>query len=86
MYVYMYSACFTPSLQAFCDKFQLDLSNTSHDLKMNQFCVTKKWLRPYDFLKWPVLASRGVKGLYEVGGVAEEHGVAGGPTHHAQHR
>ena len=32
------------------------------------------------------MAPRGVKGLYEVGGVAKEHGVAGGPAHHAQHR
>lgn len=39
-----------------------------------------------DFEGKPVLAPRGVKGLYEVGGVAEEHGVAGGPAHHAQHR
>ena len=40
----------------------------------------------FDFEKEPVLAARGVKGLYEVGGVPEEHGVAGGSAHHAQHR
>ena len=33
----------------------------------------------------PVLPPGGVKALYEVGGVAEEHGVAGGAAHHAQH-
>ena len=40
----------------------------------------------FDFEKEPVLTARGVKGLYEVGGVPEEHGVAGGSAHHAQHR
>ena len=34
----------------------------------------------------PVLPPRRVEGLYEVGGVSEEHGVAGGAAHHAQHR
>ena len=33
----------------------------------------------------PVLSPRGVQALYEVGGVAQEHGVAGGATDHAQH-
>ena len=32
-----------------------------------------------------VLSSGGVKALDEVGGVAEEHGVAGGATDHTQH-
>ena len=33
----------------------------------------------------PVLPAGGVEALYEVGGVAEEHGVAGGPADHAEH-
>ena len=33
----------------------------------------------------PVLSPGGVEALYEVGGVAQEHGVAGGATDHAQH-
>ena len=32
-----------------------------------------------------VLSSGGVKALDEVGGVAQEHGVAGGATDHTQH-
>ena len=32
-----------------------------------------------------VLSPGGVEALYEVGSVAEEHGVAGGPTDHTQH-
>ena len=42
--------------------------------------------RKQDFKKEPVLAARGVKGLYEVGGMPKEHCVAGSPAHHAQHR
>ena len=34
----------------------------------------------------PVLPPGGVEALDEVGGVAQEHGVAGGAAHHAQHR
>ena len=37
-------------------------------------------------MKEPVLTSRGIKRLYEVSSMSEEHGVAGRPTHHAQHR
>ena len=33
----------------------------------------------------PVLPAGGVEALYEVGGVAQEHGVAGGPADHAEH-
>ena len=33
----------------------------------------------------PVLPAGGVEALYEVGGVSEEHGVAGGPADHAEH-
>ena len=32
-----------------------------------------------------VLSPGGVQALDEVGGVAEEHGVAGGPADHAEH-
>ena len=34
----------------------------------------------------PVESPGGVETLYEVGGESEEHGVAGGAAHHAQHR
>ena len=32
----------------------------------------------------PVLSPGGVEGLDEAGGVSKEHGVAGGPRHHAE--
>ena len=34
----------------------------------------------------PVLAAGRVQALYDAGGVAEDHGVAGGARHHAEHR
>ena len=34
----------------------------------------------------PILAPGWVKGLYQVCGESEKHGVAGGAAHHAQHR
>ena len=32
-----------------------------------------------------ILPSRRVQALYKIGGMAQEHGVAGGPADHAQH-
>ena len=40
---------------------------------------------PEDSYLLPVLSAGRVEALYEVGGVAKEHGVAGGAADHAEH-
>ena len=39
----------------------------------------------FNFYLFPVLSSAAVQTLDEVGGVAQEHGVAGGPGDHGEH-